>query len=312
MELFIPTLNQMVYLFAFILIGYLLARFGAVKSEAAGVLSKLENMLFIPALVMGTFMKNFSLDKIHVTWKLLLFSLAIEAVALPLALWLGRIGAKDKYERNVAAYGLAFSNFGFMGNAVVSAVFPDIFMEYVIFTLVLWVVIYGWAVPAWLIPTDGKPSVKQRIKNIMNPMFIGMLLGIAVSLTGLKLPASIISVIDRAGSCMSPIAMLLTGITVASIDLFKMLRAWNIYVITALRLLVFPLVGLGIFALLPLPETYVVCAFCSLAMPLGLSPVVIPAGYGKDTSKAAAMVLVSHLASVITIPLLFILMDKVI
>jgi hypothetical protein len=47
-------------------------------------------------------------------------------------------------------------------------------------------------------------------------------------------------------------------------------------------------------------------------MPLGLSPVFIPAGYGKDTSKAAAMTLVSHLASMITIPLLFVLLQKII
>lgn len=312
MELFIPTLNQMIYLFAFILIGYLLAHFGAVKPEAAGVLSKLENMLFIPALVMGTFMKNFTVGTLREAWKLLLFSLAIEAVVLPLSILCGRICSKDGDERNIIAYGLAFSNFGFMGNAVVNAVFPQYFMEYVIFTLVLWVIIYSWAVPAWLIPKDGRQGMGQRIKNIFNPMFIGMILGIVISLTGLQLPTSLVSVIDTAGNCMSPIAMILTGITVASIDLKKAFRAWNIYVVTGLRLLVFPLVSLGIFALFPLPETFVVCAFCAMAMPLGLSPVVIPAGYGKDTSRAAAMVLVSHLTSMITIPLLFILLEKVI
>ncbi len=312
MELFSSTLNQMVYLFAFILAGYLLARFGAVRSDSAGVLSKLENILFIPALIMGTFMKNFTVGTLKSAWKLLLFSLVISAITLPLAILFGRLCGKEKDERNIIAYGLAFSNFGFMGNAVVSAVFPDIFMEYVIFTLVLWVIIYGWAVPAWLIPKGGQQSVGQRIRNIFNPMFIGLILGVIISLGGIRLPDCVISIIDTAGSCMSPIAMLLTGMTVAAIDIKKAFSAWNIYTVTALRLLVFPLVALGIFAFLPLPETFVVCAFCSLAMPLGLSPVVIPAGYGKDTSKAAAMVLVSHLLSMVTIPLLFVLLEKVI
>ncbi len=312
MDLFVTTLNQMIYLFAFILIGYLLARFGVVKPDAAGVLSKLENMLFIPALVMGTFMKNFTVGTIQSAWKLLLFSLVIEVIVLPLAILCGRKLGKGTDEQNIIIYGLAFSNFGFMGNAVVSAVFPKYFMEYVIFCLILWVFIYGWAVPALLIPKTGKLSIGQRLKNFCNPMFIGMILGMVISLTGLKLPTSLVLVIDTAGNCMSPIAMILTGITVASINIKKAFSALNIYTVTAVRLLVFPLVALGIFALLPLPETFVICAFCAMAMPLGLSPVVIPAGYGKDTSKAAAMVLVSHLLSMVTIPLLFLLMQKVI
>jgi predicted permease len=305
MELFIPTLNQMIYLFAFILIGYLLARFGAVKSEAAGVLSKLENMLFIPALVMGTFMKNFSVDKIHDTWKLLAFSLAIEVVVLPLALWLGRIGAKDKYERNIAAYGLAFSNFGFMGNAVVSAVFPDIFMEYVIFTLVFWVIIYGWAVPAWLIPTDGKPSIKQRIKNIMNPMFIGMLVGAALGLSQLPIPGFVGNAVDTLGSCMSPVAMLLTGMTIASIDLKAAFKNVPVYIASALRLVVIPVIAMGILWLVKAPLEPALCVACALAMPLGLSPIVVPGALGKDTSDAAGMALISHLLSCLTIPIVF-------
>lgn len=312
MDLFTSTINQMIYLFLFILIGFVLVRVGALRPDAAGVLSKLENTLFIPALVMGTFMKNFTVDTLNQAWKLLLFSLAIEVVVIPLSILFSRLCGKDSDERNIITYGLAFSNFGFMGNAVVSAVFPEYFMEYVIFTLVLWVFIYGWAVPALLIPKEGKQSIGQRVKSFCNPMFIGMILGIVISLTGIKLPTGVVSVIDTAGACMSPIAMILTGITVASIDLKKAFSSWNIYVVTFLRLLVFPLAALGIFSLLPLSDAFVVCAFCSLAMPLGLSPVVIPAGYGKDTSGAAAMALVSHLLSAITIPVMFILLEKVI
>ena len=51
-------------------------------------------------------------------------------------------------------------------------------------------------------------------------------------------------------------------------------------------------------------EYYFICLVCCAAMPLGLNSVVIPAGYGKDTSVAAGMVLISHALSVITIPLI--------
>jgi predicted permease len=42
-------------------------------------------------------------------------------------------------------------------------------------------------------------------------------------------------------------------------------------------------------------------------MPLGLNTIVIPAAYGKDTTAAAGMALISHTLAVISIPILFLL-----
>jgi predicted permease len=44
---------------------------------------------------------------------------------------------------------------------------------------------------------------------------------------------------------------------------------------------------------------------CNLAMPLGLSTIVVPAAYGKDSTAASSMALISHLLSCITIPIIF-------
>lgn len=40
-------------------------------------------------------------------------------------------------------------------------------------------------------------------------------------------------------------------------------------------------------------------------MPLGLNTIVIPSAYGKDTSVAAGMAVISHLLAVVTIPVIF-------
>jgi len=106
------------------------------------------------------------------------------------------------------------------------------------------------------------------------------------------------------------VAMLLTGFTIATIDLRKTLSKISVYFVSVLRLLVYPLIGLAIFAIIPadIPDSYVVCAICSLAMPLGLNTIVIPAAYGRDTSVASGMTLISHLLSVVTVPLILILL----
>ena len=129
MTVFIATLNQTAFLFLFIVMGYILTRWKFIPDNAQAVLSKLENYIFIPALVLGTFIGNFTTEKLSVAWELLLGSFVLALIAIGLSVLCVRFCSKDKYERNIYTYGLCFSNFGFMGNAVVSALFPDIFLE---------------------------------------------------------------------------------------------------------------------------------------------------------------------------------------
>ena len=173
----------------------------------------------------------------------------------------------------------------------------------------LWTMIYMWGVPCLLIPSEeGKQTIKTRLKSFANPMFAAMIIGVVIGLSGIKLPSSLSTAVNVAGDCMSPIAMMLTGITVANMDLKKVLSIKSIYVVSIIRLIVFPLIFIGIFKFVPMSQNIMVCTICSLAMPLGLSTLVIPGGYGKDTSVAAGMAIVSHLLSAVTIPVVFYVM----
>lgn len=324
MNTLLPTLYQMIFLFAFICLGFVLTKLKFLPESSAPILSKLENMIFIPALIMGTFIKNFTLESLSVAWKVLLFSFVLELFIIPIVILISRLCAKDKYTRNVYTYGLAFSNFSFMGNAIVAAIFPSIFTEYILFTIPLWSIIYLWGVPSLLLAEEGqgKRSLGSRLKPFLNPMIICTFIGMIIGITGigtLDLSAapvlngireSILSVIDSAGSCMSPVAMLLTGITLGSIDLKKTLGRKSIYAVSLIRLLAIPLVAVAAFLLFPnVSELLIICTICSLAMPLGLGTIVIPSAYGKDTSTAAGMTLISQLLSVVTIPVVFMIMD---
>lgn len=311
MTVFNATLNQTAFLLLFILIGYLLSKWNITPHNAQATLSKLENTIFIPALVLGTFMDNFTTQTITVAWKLLLGSLTLAAVAIALSLLCVRFCSKDKYEQNIYTYGLCFSNFGFMGNAVVSALFPDIFLEYLIFTLPLWTLIYLWGVPVLLMGSEEKQSLMQRAKSFANPMFVCMLLGMLIGLLNIPIPQFVSSAASTAGSCMSPIAMLLTGMTIAQFNLREVLKIKGVYLVTVLRLLVYPLIFLAVMFVFPMPKTFVTCAVCSLAMPLGLNTIIIPSALGKDTKVASGMALVSHILSCLTIPVVFMLFDYI-
>ena len=151
MDLIHATFNQLAFLFGFILIGFVLAKLKAVPDNAATALSKLENNLFIPCLVMGTFIDNFTPEVLSSAGNLLLISSVLVLATVPIAIVISKIASKDRYRQNIYIYGLVFANFGFMGNAVVNSLFPDIFFEYLIFTLPFWILIYLWGVP--VVPT---------------------------------------------------------------------------------------------------------------------------------------------------------------
>lgn len=311
MTVFTTTLSQTAFLFSFIVIGYILSRWKFVPDNAQSVLSKLENCVFIPALVLNTFINNFTVEKIGTASELLLMSLGLAVVAIGLSLVCVRFCSKDKYERNIYTYGLCFSNFGFMGNAVVNALFPEIFMEYLIFTLPLWTLIYLWGVPTLLIGGSEKQSFAKRMKNFVNPMLICTLLGMIIGLLSIPIPGFVSDTVASAGSCMSPIAMLLTGMTIAQFNLKEVLCIKGVYLVTGFRLIVFPAIFMVVMLIAPMPEVFATCAICSLAMPLGLNTIIVPSALGKDTKVASGMALVSHVLACVTIPLVFMLFEMV-
>ena len=317
MELFIPIFNQMVFLFAFIAIGLILSKCKFLPEDASKTISKLENIIFVPCLVMYTFIQNCNIETLSSVWKLLVLALAMVLLLIPISLLVAKVCFKENYLRKIATYGLTFSNFGFMGNAIMNAIFPEIFFEYTIFTLPFWFMIYLWGVPVLLISSDTNEKVRfsKRVKAFLNPMLVAMFIGLILGFTGLglKLPSGILSVIKVSGDCMSPLAMLLTGITIGKTDIMALIKKWRIYLTSAIRLLVYPLAVLGILLLLPQNNfftlTFFKCAMCMASMPMGLNAIVVPAGYGKDTTDAAGLALISHLFSIGTIPLMFMLLE---
>lgn len=310
MSLFSATVGQMAFLMLLIAVGFFLAGKKVLPENASVTLSRLENNVFIPALVLRTFTENFTPERLQAAKTVFLFSAALAVVMIPISILLARLCAKDPFVRKIFTYGLAFSNFGFMGNAVVSALFPNYFFEYLIYTLPLWILIYLWGVPALLIPAQsGKKTLGAALKPLVNPMFVSMLVGILLGAAGVTLPGWLSGAVSSCAECMSPVAMLLTGITVAATDLKKIFADGRIYAVSAVRLILLPLATIALFLIAKIPQSIVICAVCASAMPLGLNTIVIPSAYGRDTSVAAGMAVISHLLSCVTIPLMLMLMQ---
>lgn len=312
--MFIPVLNQTLVFIILIFLGYFLAKCKLVPDGADKALSTLEKNIFLPALVLNSFIQQCTLEKLSASWNLLVLGILFIFVVTPISLFVGKNTLKGKDSQKLATYALIFSNFGYMGNAMMYAVFPAYFLDYIIFTLPLTVWMYVWGIPTLLLFDDSKKSVKARLKTLVNPMLICMVVGIAIGLLSIPMPIFVTNSISALADCMSPLAMILTGMVIAKIDIPQFLRKWRIYVLVAIKLFAYPLVYALIFMLIPqgefITKSVLICGMCYMTMPTGMNPIVIPLSQGKDVSEAAGLALISHVCSVASIPLMFMFLQN--
>ena len=303
MQVFTATLNQMLVLFIFMALGFFLNKKRLLPLDDSVVLSKLETYAFVPCLVFSVFYKYCTVENFKQKWTYMLYGAAVMAVSLPIGIVLAKFFAKDGYLKKIYTYSFAVANFSFMGNAVVLGVFGEkVLFDYMIFTLPLNLYVYSIGT-ASLIPTE--KGGKISVKTFVNPIFIALILGAVCGLFAVPLPKFITTAISSAGACMSPLAMLLTGFVIGEYSLKTLASDKKVYLASVIRLIILPSVFLAVLLLLKTDKDIIRVALCATAMPLGLNTVVFPAAYGGDTTPGAGMALVSHLISVITIPVMF-------
>lgn len=309
MIVFKATLSSMLTLFLCVIIGYVLNRKKLLPSTTAAVLSKLENYVIVPCLNVSTFMKYATVASLRAKYTLILYCLAAVFIALLLAYLLGGCFARDKDQKNIYRYSIVFGNYGYMGNAIVLALFGQAMLyEYLLYTLPLTFLVYTWGL-AVLVPQGGEGK-KSALRRLINPGFLSVMAGLLLGLLGAEayLPSFVTTTIDNLSACMGPIAMILTGFVIGDYHLPTLLKNGRVYLVTFLRLIVLPAIFVGILWLLGASETVLTLTLFAFAMPLGLNTVVFPAAYGGDTSTGASMAMISHTLCVITIPVMYALL----
>ncbi len=326
---FLATLNPMLMLFTCIAIGFLLGKLKILPENASTVLAKIETWVFCPALSFYTMSFFCTVDNIggHIT-NVALSSFGV-VIALIIAISLAKFFVKQNtYERNVYKYALAFGNSGYVGDPLAQALVGDVGLAYYkLFCLPISVVIYSWGINI-LVPKENRQG-KSPLKSLINAPMVALLVGIVVGLLGmgefLMGPMEnhnfFGNTVNNLKACMGPVAMLIAGLTIAKYDFLPMLKNIKVYVASAFRLIIIPIVMItciyGAKELINLSfglniDNFVLrLAFFAVGAPLGLNTVVFPEAFGGSPKTGASMAMVSHTLCVITIPLMYALLCAV-
>lgn len=314
-ETFLATLSPMLVMFACMIIGFVLKKKRITPDNTDIVISKLENYILVPALVISTFMNYCTLESIREQSVIFIYSLIALAVALLIALSLSKLfGEAGSYQRNIYKYALTFGNFGFMGNAIVPAILgamdEEILYKYLLFTIPMQLVVYTWGITILIPKGKGKSN---PLKNLLNPGVMSIAIGAFIGILGINeyMPAFLVTTIDYCKACMAPLAMFLTGFVIAGYDMKELLINGKVYIATVLRLFVIPVVILVMLKLAGASNTVLSLALFAYATPLGLNTVVFPAAYGGETRTGAAMAMISHVLCIISIPIMYALFTMI-
>lgn len=294
------TFQQVLKLFLFLLIGFLLRRFSVVPLTTSGVLSLLEVNLFLPCLTFLTFSQNFTLDKLGPNLTLMAISLVSLSLTILAGTFVGRRMSKDHYTQNLCVYSINVPNTGYVGTPLVLALFGgETLMRMSLFCLPLSIYTY----------TEGIRLLLDRrntsLRSFLSPPLLAMFAGALFGMLQIPLPTVISEILTGYGNCMGPVAMLLTGCMIAQFHLHDILHNSLIYKIVALRMIVFPLAILAAARQIGLSREILVIMAAVFAMPTGLNTVIFPASEGKDCHLGAGMACISNALGILTIPLIF-------
>ncbi len=289
--------SQVIMLFVFIAIGFVLGKTKISKSEHSQILSSLLVYIFLPCNIFKTFSKNFTVTYIIEGYQQLIVSTVIILILLVLSHFVSKLFSKEKYEKCIYEYSLIVPNYGYMGYALAEALFGEAGLtNMMVFALPVSLYIY----------TIGFCKLTKRgfsLKKLCNPVMITTVIGIIAGLFGITVPAVLINVIEKASDCMAPVSMLLTGIVLSGFSFKPIICRLKNYYLTILRLIIIPLlIGfvLNTFCEPKLVQT----AVLFYALPCGLNTIVFPKLVNENCEIGAGQALISTTFSCITLPII--------
>lgn len=310
---FLTTLGEMTRILMFMILGFGLNRLHILPKGSGAGISRLITMVFIPALLIYNNMTEFQLANVGHYSRLVLMGVflwtAVTLLSVPIA---KKMSGGNPLDRGIYLYGLSFPNTGAIGMPLALALMGTTgLFQFNLFLVMFSIMTYAWGVGLFL-DTERKNPIKRFLIHLLNPVFVSMVIGMTLGALGAKdwMPSLVLEFVGDLSGMYAPLSLLLTGYTIADYPLTEMFHLPKSYLFTALRLLVYPLLAVLLVKLVGGDLLMATMAVIAFSGPSGMNVVVFPASYGRDCETGASIVMISSLGSILTVPLLYALVQN--
>lgn len=284
--------------------GYLVTIKGWFEANAIDALVKFTQNFAIPCLLFS------AMSEVDLTALMNVRLLASYYVGSVASFFLGFAGARIMFRRNpvdAVAIGFCclFSNTVLLGLPITERAYGPEVLRYNYAIIALHAPLcYLLGVSAMEIARNRSASagaMTLRVANAMfrNPFVIGIAIGFVVNVTGLPLPRALASGVDLIVQAALPTALFGLGGILAQ---YRPEGDWKtVLMICVIALVVHPAIALGAGTALSLERDALRSAVLTASMSSGVNSYVFANMYGAARRVAAASVLISTAASIVTV-----------
>lgn len=197
-------------------------------------------------------------------------------------------------------------NCGFMGIPLLEALLPQ-YPQAVGFASMFFVAynVLMWTMVSFIITRDKKYISLKKI--FLNPSVIAMGISLIMFFAKIKLTGQVGDVITLLSKMCTPLCMFILGMRLALVPIKPMFTSGVQYASIILKLIVFPLVTLAVCSLLPVEREFVVGLYILGCAPVGNMVLSFAELLGEGQDTAANVVILSTLLSMLTIPVMLLL-----
>ncbi|MBR5222820.1 MAG: AEC family transporter [Clostridia bacterium] len=303
--MFVTVLTQVVILFILIFVGFILTKIKMLNDQSVKSLTDLALTLVTACVIVKSFFREF--NKSDLKDLLLSFLLGIILHTAFILLTLLFLKDKDKNRQAVLHYAAVFSNCGFMALPLQEALLGDDG----VFLCSSFVAIFNAFVWSWgiRIMSGDKKSLKP-LKILTRPAILALIIGFIIFIFSIPVPNIISQPISMLAALNTPLPMIIIGYHLASSNVLKGFSDIKCLLTILLRLIVFPAVAILGMWLCGVKGNMLISQAICCAAPVAANTTMFSAKYGRDTELSVNLVSLSTLLSLITMPIMITLTEK--
>lgn len=295
-------LKQILIMFLLMAIGFALYKFRYITEVGIKELGAVLLRIVIPCVIVKSYMVEFTVERLKELGLSALFALLSLVIAMVISYM---IYGKKKRMENFAA---AFCNAGFIGIPLAQAAFGDEAVFYIAAYITLLNVLQ-WTYGVFIMTGD---ATKMKPKAILtNPVLIAVVVGIVIFIGQIVIPDILSTTIGYVAGMNTPLAMIILGVYLAKVSFKEMLTDANIYICSLVRLVFIPLVTAFVISRFPVHNQMVpMVAVIAACTPVGANIAVFAQQYDRDYILAVKTVCLSTILSIISIPIVYALVQN--
>lgn len=328
-------LQQMIILFLLMMVGFGLKKGKLITASGEKTLSAVVVNAANPAMVLAASINKENTIQGMELLRTFGLILIVYVILIGLAWVLTRVLRVPIGQRGTYQNMTVFSNIGFMGFPLVSAMFGSEAMLYAsLFVIPYNALIYTYAYvmmdrdradlrKVQAAPSDrtsddeaagvtdettaeavsAQSSALTTIRKIFNIGVIASILTIIIYLTRVPVPKFIESTVSHLSNLTAPLSMIVIGSSMADMKFKEMFTDVRLLIYSGLKLLLIPIVGVLLIRLTGADPLFVGVCMIMLGTPVGAMTAMIAQTHGSNAELASRGVALTTVLSVITLPI---------